>query len=229
MLELNRPRILESIKARKTVYLIAAYLVLLFCLRLFTNPYQFSVDDNVWYWILGLLSLAYLAYVEKQRNIPFRFVDRVEPKWFYGGYCVIAVCASVIIVRLFLVMFHLSGIPVYSIVVHSGNDVFGIVGYAIVVAIDEESFKVALTNFCTKILGTRGKKIEGLTIKITGTLSVALWAYLHVLVGHHSTGYAMIAFAVGIVYFLIILYLKNYLPTTAAHAIWNVAIDFGFL
>jgi len=228
LLRLKQARIL---KGRKSVGLIIVYLVLLFCLSSVQNPHQNDVASasDTWYWVLGLLSLVYLAYVEKQRDIPFQFMNSVEPKWHYALFCFVGFTVSFIIAKILGLMFAWSGIAVYSIVVHSGNDAFGIIGYAIVVAINEESFKVALTNFFTKALGAQSKTIRSLTIATVGTSSIAVWAYLHVLFGGDSTSLAVIIFAVGIAYFLIIYGLKNYLPTTVAHAIWNAAIDFGFL
>lgn len=193
------------------------------------NPHHYEAINYGWYWSVGFLSLAYLGYIEKSRRIPFRFLESIEPKWYYGVYFGIAFGLSFIISVTLGSILRQMGFPAFYLVVRSSNDVLGIACYAGTVAISEESFKVALTNLFTRACGVRRKSTERLLVMSAGTMSVALWAYLHMLVGGHNVSFATIAFVVGMAYFLIIYSSQNFLPTTIGHAFWNAAVDSGLL
>lgn len=204
---------------------------LVIALGVVKNPHQYETVRLTWWWGTGFLSLVYLAYVEKQPRFPFRFIDRLEWKWDDNPFYLFGMALGLTFIISYTLAFVLgqAGLPAYYIVVHSGNDVFGIIGFASTIAISEESFKVAFTNLFTRVCGVREKSTERLIVMFFGTVGVSLWAYLHILIGGHNLSYAAIVFCVGIVYFLMICYAKNYLPTTAAHAVWNMALDLGFL
>lgn len=46
------------------------------------NPYQDTLRDQTWFSVLGILSLAYMAYIEKERVIPLRFLEKLSTAKF---------------------------------------------------------------------------------------------------------------------------------------------------
>jgi membrane protease YdiL (CAAX protease family) len=214
---------------RKTLYLIIAYVSLIIAVGLVKNPYQYRTVGFAWWWAIGFLSLLYLAYIEKQSRIPFRFIDRLKWKWGYPIQLFgIALGLTIIITSTLARVLGQIGLPPYYFVVQSSNDVFGIIGFDSAIAISEESFKVAFTNLFARVFVVRKKSTGRLIVMFFGTVSIALWAYFHMLIGGHNSSYVTIAFCAGIVYFLITYYAKNYLPTTVAHGVWDMVLDFGF-
>jgi hypothetical protein len=92
--------------------------------------------------------------------------------------------------------------------------------------ITEESIKVALTNVLTAAfqrtsIVKRSKLLSKAVLVIVGSVSVAFWAWLHIVVRANSIGFSVIAFIVGMVYFGLVLMCKNYLPTVLAHAFYD--------
>lgn len=221
--------IYNAFRSRKTVYLIIVYVSLIIAVGAVNNPHQDQIVRSAWWWAIGLLSLVYLAYIEKKSRIPFRFLDPLEWKWAYPIQLFgIAIGLTIIITFALARFLGQIGLPAYYIVVQSGKDVLGIIGFNSAIAISEESFKVAFTNLFARVFVVRKKSTGRLIVMFFGTVSIALWAYFHMLIGGHNFSYVAVAFCAGIVYFLITYYAKNYLPTTVAHGVWDMMLDFGF-
>lgn len=67
----------------------------------------------------------------------------------------------------------------------------------------------------------RSKLLSKAVLVIVGSVSVAFWARLHIVVRGDSIEFSVIAFTVGMVYLVLVLICKNYLPTVLAHAFYD--------
>jgi len=171
--------------------------------------------------LLGPLLLAYMAYIQRDGRVPFRFMERISltDYVFYG----------VVTFAAFLAIWRLIGafcgeVPTYAWVTHSIYETSAVIAYNFLVAITEESFKVAFTNIVARVWHVSYHTMRMVVIGF-GILGVGLWAYLHVAIGGHSLAYAGIVFVSGLVIFVIVYHKHNYIPTTVAHGVWNVWVD----
>ena len=166
-----------------------------------------------------------MAYIQRDGRVPFRFMERISltDYAFYGVVTFGAFLAIWLLIRAFW-----PEVPTYAWVTHSIYETSAIIAYDFLVAITEESFKVAFTNIVARVWHVSYRTMRMVVIGC-GILGVGLWAYLHVAIGGHTLAFSGIAFVSGLVIFAIVYHKHNYIPTTIAHGVWNVVADLPFL
>jgi hypothetical protein len=203
--------------------LIAIDIVLLSIAFFLHNPYQDTLRHQTWFSVLGILSLAYMAYIEKERVIPLRFLEKLSIAKF-AVFTVAGLGALLFIQMISRGLW--PEIPVYSWIIQLSSEGIGVVAFNFHVAIVEESFKVAFTNLFARLWHVQRKSVMRAIVLGWGTFAVAVWAYLHIVLRGHNLPYAEIAFVSGLAIFAMIYRIRNYVPTTIAHAFINILADF---
>jgi membrane protease YdiL (CAAX protease family) len=93
------------------------------------------------------------------------------------------------------------------------------------VAAAEESFKVALVNLGS-LWFARKYMSETNAIRLMSIIVVGIWTGYHYFQSIQTASGLIMAFFAGLVLIGVVYYTKNLLPSTIAHAIWNILASF---
>lgn len=189
---------------------------------LYLTGQGFLIERSLFF-VFGIGSLIWLTILEHRTRLPLPFIGEIDGVSFLA---VLAIAFGATLAAYF-------GIPyVYWYMRRGPLALLSLpsIMSAINAGITEESFKVAFTNTLTMVwqktpIGGKSKNFDRAILYITGTGSVALWAWLHIQLKSYSIEFGVTAFIVGMVYFAIVLVSKNYLPTVVAHALFDWRIS----
>jgi len=222
-------QIASKLTYRKVPFLLLYEVLLVSGMWFSPNPYRkLDITSNSWFFGVGFIFLAFLAILEKRKGLPLPIVQPIS-KSYYLLTTLTALFGSLFIAKLFALLvvsgrlsFQLSPFEPSNWFTIAWNFQFGVV---------EESFKVGLTNvFGIPTLRMRCSEARNVWICFAGATSVVIWVYWHFLTHAYTTTYEFVtACSIGLFWFAIILWKKNYLPAVLSHGIFDVAHALGYL
>lgn len=222
---------ISKLTYRKIPILILYELALVVYLYFSPNPYQrYDLTANAWFFGLGFLFLCSLAFFEKRKGLPLPYAESMSKSDYFvtGAVGFIGTLVMVDVIILLTAYgsfsFRLSPFDPANWFTVVWDFQFGIV---------EESLKMGLTNvFGIPALWMRPRIARNIWVLFAGTVSVAIWAYTHILTGSYYGVYAsanmLVAFLIGMILLAITIWKRNFLPAVIVHGIYDVGVALGY-
>jgi hypothetical protein len=190
--------------------------------------------DNWWFYTFGLGSLCVLAVLEHRQKVPLPFMNHLTTKDFLKTFAlafVLPIPINVVTVFAGLGMMMALGTEIGTLT----SFICYNLAWNANVGIVEESLKVLATNgvvaFLLWVLSKRrSEKADKAVLYVVGSGLVAVWAWAHIYVWHYPIRLVLPTFLGiflgGMVYLVLIIRKRNYLPIVFAHMAYDDLLIF---
>jgi hypothetical protein len=203
---------------RRKVPLLLVYEILFVFYLWHYFPYYLSIPNWRFSLVVGVVSLGFLMYFERCKQIPFFFVEPQSAGTYTKHVALSTIAlfgigiAGSLLRRVFPTLQTMI-LPSPALIVMYFH-----------IGIYEESMKVAITNILAwperKLRRNNQRRI--MMVVASGLISITIWTYAHVISRGYGTIESLTVFLVGIAIFVIIFRTHNFLPPTLAHILYDI-------